>query len=188
LVTFLGLHDVPRFMQESGGTIDSLKLAFTFLLTTRGIPLVYYGDEIAMRGGADPDNRRDFPGGFPGDASNAFDRAGRTPEQQEVFEYVRRLIHIRQQTEPLRIGALRELAIGDQTYVYARQTAKNSAVIFLNNGDRPATMKVGLAAVGLRDGVTLSDHLGAGLNVDVANGAVKLQMAPHSAALLLPRP
>src|SRR5439155_21150625 len=47
LVTFLGLHDTPRFMSEPGATIDSLKLAFTFLLTARGTPLIYYGDEIA---------------------------------------------------------------------------------------------------------------------------------------------
>jgi hypothetical protein len=120
---------------------------------------------IHRPGCADRDNRRDFPGGFPGDASNAFDRAGRSPEQQEVFEYDRRLIHIRHQTEPLRIGALRELAIGDKTYVYARQTAKNSAVILLNNGDRPATMNANLAGIGPRDGAALSDQLGTGLQV-----------------------
>ena len=65
-VTFLGLHDVPRFMNEPGATVDGLKLAFTFLLTARGTPLVYYGDEIALPGGGDPDNRRDFPGRLPG--------------------------------------------------------------------------------------------------------------------------
>ena len=64
LVTLLGLHDVRRFMDEPGATVAGLKLAFTFLLTARGIPLVYYGDEIAMPGGVDPDNRRDFPGGW----------------------------------------------------------------------------------------------------------------------------
>ncbi len=63
LVTLLGLHDVPRFMGEPGATVAALKNAFTFLFTTRGTPLLYYGDEIAMAGGGDPDNRRDFPGG-----------------------------------------------------------------------------------------------------------------------------
>jgi len=84
LMPFLGLHDVSRFMGEPGATIDGLKLAFTTVLTMRGIPLVYYGDEIAMTGGADPDNRRDFPGGWTTDASNAFSASGRTPEQQAV--------------------------------------------------------------------------------------------------------
>ena len=58
LVTFLGLHDVARFMNEPGATVEGLKLASTFLMTARGTPLVYYGDEIAMRGGNDPDNLR----------------------------------------------------------------------------------------------------------------------------------
>ena len=51
LGTFIGNHDVARFMSEEGATIDGLKLAFTWLLTSRGIPTIYYGDEIAMRGG-----------------------------------------------------------------------------------------------------------------------------------------
>lgn len=78
LVTFLGLHDVPRFMSEPDATVEGLKLALTFLMTTRGIPLIYYGDEIGMPGGADPDNRRDFPGGWPGDPRDAFLAKGRT--------------------------------------------------------------------------------------------------------------
>src|SRR5258708_9728735 len=82
LVTFFGLHDVNRFMSEGGADAAGLNLAFTFLLTTRGIPMIYYGDEIGMRGGDDPDNRRDFPGGFPADAHNAFEAAGRTPEEE----------------------------------------------------------------------------------------------------------
>ena len=64
LMTILGTHDVSRFMNEPGATPDGLKLAYTLLLTVRGTPLVYYGDEIAMPGGNDPDNRRDFPGGW----------------------------------------------------------------------------------------------------------------------------
>src|SRR5204862_5007025 len=85
LVTFLGLHDVQRFMNEPGATIDGLKLAFTYLMTSRGIPMIYYGDEIAMPGGNDPDNRRDFPGGWREDTRNAFTAPGRTPAEQDVF-------------------------------------------------------------------------------------------------------
>ena len=66
LVTFLGNHDVRRFMSEPGATSQRLKLAFTLLLTYRGTPCIYYGDEIGMLGGNDPENRHDFPGGWPG--------------------------------------------------------------------------------------------------------------------------
>jgi glycosidase len=57
-------------------------------MTARGVPMIYYGDEIAMSGGDDPDNRRDFPGGWSDDLLNAFKPSGRTPEQQEVFHHL----------------------------------------------------------------------------------------------------
>ena len=72
MATFLGVHDMPRFMNERGATLEGLKNAFTLIMTSRGTPILYYGDELAMPGGEDPDNRRDFPGGFPGDSRNAF--------------------------------------------------------------------------------------------------------------------
>ena len=84
LVTFLGNHDNRRFLGEKDSSPAKLKAAFSLLLTMRGIPQVYSGDEIAMSGGDDPDNRRDFPGGFPGDPRIAFTPAGRTPEQKRV--------------------------------------------------------------------------------------------------------
>ena len=89
LVPFFGNHDVTRFAGESGATPAKLRLAFGLTLTLRGIPELYYGDEIGLPGGGDPDNRRDFPGGWLGDAQNAFTREGRTREQKELFGYVR---------------------------------------------------------------------------------------------------
>ena len=77
LVTLLGGHDDGRFMSEKGATLAGLKLAHAFLLTTRGVPQLYYGDEIAMTGADEPTTREDFPGGFPGDKRNAFSREGR---------------------------------------------------------------------------------------------------------------
>jgi glycosidase len=61
LVTFIGNHDTRRFMSEPGATLAALHLAFGLLATLRGMPQLYYGDELAMTGGEDPDNRRDFP-------------------------------------------------------------------------------------------------------------------------------
>src|SRR5262249_56154597 len=104
LVTFLGNHDNARFMGEPGATPEKLNLAFALLLTLRGIPQIYAGDEIGMTGGDDPDNRRDFPGGFPGDARNAFTPAGRTPDEQKIFNHVRSLLHLRPQLPALPCG------------------------------------------------------------------------------------
>ncbi|MCA1640096.1 MAG: cyclomaltodextrinase N-terminal domain-containing protein [Acidobacteria bacterium] len=104
LVTFLGVHDMPRFMNEKGATVEGLKMAQTFLMTTRGTPLLYYGDELAMPGGGDPDNRRDFPGGFPNDKRNAFTASGRTPEENDVWNHLATLGKLRLELEPLRRG------------------------------------------------------------------------------------
>ena len=129
LVTFVGLHDVGRFMGEEGATLAGLKLAHTFVLTTRGTPLLYYGDEIGMPGGGDPDNRRDFPGGWAEDPRNAFQAAGRTPAEQDVFQHVQRLLRLRAQRSELRRAPLETLHVGEQSYAFRR----GGTVVALNN-------------------------------------------------------
>jgi len=183
LVTFLGLHDVERFMNEKGATTEGLKLGFTFLMTTRGIPLVYYGDEIALPGGGDPDNRRDFPGGWPGDPRNAFEPAGRTPEQQAVFEHLRALARLRAELAPLRRGRLVQLSVGEQTYAYARVGEDQSVLVALNNDTRPVELEVPVAAAGFADGASLRDRLGAGAGMSVAGGRVRLLLPARGAAV-----
>ena len=130
LVTFLGLHDVQRFMHEPGATPERLKLAYTFLLTARGTPLIYYGDEIALPGGNDPDNRRDFPGGWGADRRNAFAAAGRTPVEADVWNHVQRLLRIRAARQELRGGETEHLIVSDQVYAYRR----GGTIVVLNNG------------------------------------------------------
>ncbi len=138
MVTLLGLHDVQRFMSEKGATVAGLKLAYTLLLTIRGTPLIYYGDEIALPGGNDPDNRRDFPGGWPRDARNAFDAAGRTAEQQDVFAHVQALTSLRAARPELRGRATANLFASDQAFVYRR----GASVIALNNDTTAVTVEV----------------------------------------------
>ena len=188
LVTFLGLHDVGRFMNEPGATHDGLALAFTFLMTARGTPLVYYGDEIGMPGGNDPDNRRDFPGGFPGDARDAFTAAGRTPPEERLFQHVRRLAHLRRELEPLRRGEMVHLLAGEQAYAFARRSPRGVALVVLNNAAAPAEVEFGVAAAGLADGARLEDRLGAHGPVPVMNGRIRVALPPRSAALLAPAP
>jgi glycosidase len=150
MVTFLGLHDVVRFMGEQGATPAGLKLGSTFLLTARGTPLVYYGDEIALPGGGDPDNRRDFPGGWAGDPRDAFTAAGRTPAERDVFDHVQKLLRLRAQRAELRTGPTTQLHVADQAYVYAR----GRTVVALNNDTaaveiRLPALDIGEDALGL---------------------------------------
>ena len=158
LVTFLGLHDVARFMNETGATVDGLKLAFTCLLTARGIPLIYYGDEIALPGGNDPDNRRDFPGGWPNDSRNAFTAAGRSAAEQSLWLHVQKLLKLRADRPDLRRSPTRHLDSGEQTYVYRR----GRTVVAINNDARAVEVRVpsldktidalGICAAPRRDG------------------------------------
>ncbi|HEV7705963.1 MAG TPA: alpha-amylase family glycosyl hydrolase [Gemmatimonadaceae bacterium] len=136
LVTLFGSHDVPRFMSETGATTKGLELAFTFLLTSRGTPLVYYGDEIAMPGGGDPENRRDFPGGWASDKRDAFMSAGRSKDEQEVWAHVQKLLQLRSARPDLRTGAMQHLYASDQQFVYKR----GKTVIALNNDTTAATV------------------------------------------------
>jgi glycosidase len=138
LMTFVGLHDVPRFMNERGATTKGLALAYTFLLTARGTPLLYYGDEVAMPGAGDPDNRRDFPGGWPADPRNAFEPTGRTPEEQALWSHVQRLLQLRAQRSDVRTGRMEHLVTNDQAFVYRR----GRTVVALNNDTTAVTLRL----------------------------------------------
>jgi glycosidase len=133
LLPFFANHDTTRFAGMPGSSIAKLKLAFGLILTLRGIPEIYYGDEIAMTGGADPDNRHDFPGGWQDDPKNAFTPEGRTPDEQEVFQYVRELLQLRSQHESLRSGKLWHLQADDTSYVFLRETEEEKLVVAFNN-------------------------------------------------------
>lgn len=175
LVTFLGLHDVNRFRGEPKATLASMKLAFTVLFTVRGVPMVYYGDEIGMAGGGDPDNRRDFPGGWAGDERNAFLKAGRTPEEDELFEHVRKLVVLRKSIPALQ-GAAKTVNLfsNENQWVFSR----DAAIVAINADSKPATLEFA-AANG-----TYQDRLGALGAVTSQNGRLTITLAAQSAAIL----
>jgi neopullulanase len=145
LIPFFANHDVPRLVSEPGSSPEKLLTAFTLTLTLRGIPQLYYGDEIGMTGGGDPDNRHDFPGGWPGDARNAFTKAGRTPEQERIFTAVQKLLKLRGEHAALRTGKLFHLFSDNGSYVCLRQTDDERLVIVFNNEKAQRILDVSLA-------------------------------------------
>ncbi len=187
LVTFLGLHDVGRFMSDTGATAQGLELAYTFLMTARGIPMIYYGDEIGMRGGGDPDNRRDFPGGWREDPRNAFTAAGRTAEENAIWDRVRRLTHLRGELEPLRRGPMVNLCVSDQAYGYARTGAAGPVVVLMNNAASAAEVKCDLSPLGLSEGATLTDRLGGAPELRVTGGRVDALLPGRTAGIYVRR-
>lgn len=183
LLTFPGNHDTPRFMNEPGATVDGLRLAWTFLLTARGTPMIYAGDEIGMPGGGDPDNRRDFPGGWPGDPRSAFSADGRTPAEQAVFERVRTLGRLRAELPALRRGRHVSLAVSEQAYAFARVGGGEPVVVMLNNADGPADLEVPAAPAGLAEGTAVGDRLGGATRLRVEGGRLRVSLPPRAAAL-----
>jgi neopullulanase len=142
LVTFLGNHDQPRFVSQAGSSPAKLKAAFSLLLTMRGIPQIYSGDEIAMDGTDDPDNRHDFPGGFPGDRKNAFTAAGRTAKQQDVFTYVQSLLTLRRNHPVLRTGKQWHIGWDQNYYAFLRESPEEKLLIVYNNAATARALEI----------------------------------------------
>ncbi len=116
-------HDTDRFMSLPGATLDGAMMHMSFILSMRGIPQLYYGEEIAITGGHDPDNRKDFPGGFPGDARDAFTKDGRTADEQRIFVWTREWIKLRREEKALRTGKTVDLFYDADTYDFTKEHA-----------------------------------------------------------------
>jgi len=160
LVTFFGNHDVARFASAKGSSTAKLKLAFALTLTLRGIPELYYGDEIGMPGGGDPDNRRDFPGGWREDVKNAFTEAGRTREQQEIFGYVRALLRLRREHTALSSGRSWHLFSDEATYVFMRETEEERVMVIIQNSPQPREFRFTLADTAAQNAARVSRLFG----------------------------
>ena len=192
LVIFLGNHDTPRFMNEPGATVADLKIGFGLLGTLRGMPQIYSGDEIAMRGGEDPDNRHDFPGGFPGDAANAFTAPGRTPEQADAFDWVSQLMRFRK-TESALLSGMQQGILADQTalvFVRAADTrsgcsasALERMLIAVNNSDQPRELTIPTQMTALENCSSLKPELGAPAATSATPAEIKLSLGAKQLAI-----
>ena len=169
LVTFAGLHDVSRFMGEKGATIDGLKLAFATLFAVRGVPMIYYGDEIGMAGGNDPDNRRDFPPSLDN-------------SQQALKEWVSKLVAIRRDSVALRRGATRNRLASDQQWAFTRIAGNDAALVMINNSASAAPVDVSTEL----STATLIDRLGSLGTVRLEDGVLRTTLPPRSASILVP--
>lgn len=194
LVPFLGNHDNARFLSEPGATPAKLKLAFVVLSTMRGMPELYSGDEIAMQGGGDPDNRRDFPGGFPGDAQNAFEAATRTPGQQDMHTWVKGLLALRSTHPALQTGEEQILEAAGNTLIFVRgenlhqgcQAGTNNEriMVLVNNGDNPETLTLQPENTAL-SGCHITNTLwGKEASVQTNGPAIQITIPPRQASIV----
>lgn len=143
ILVFAANHDTQRIHTVFGGDINKYKLAMSLILTVRGIPQIYYGDEIGMQGDkgkGDGDIRRDFPGGWPSDSQNAFTESGRTQEQKQYFDFTKKLLNWRKNQSVIHYGKTTHYIPENNVYVYFRHNETKSVMVVLNNSDQPQTI------------------------------------------------
>ena len=143
VMAFLDNHDTDRFLGD-GQDIIALKQGLALLLTVRRIPQLYYGTEIMMNGTkavTDGHVRKDFPGGFPGDAHNAFTREGRSKIENEMFDWMSKVLHWRQGNEVITKGQMTQFIPYKGVYVISRQYRGRTVVTIINGTRRAATFE-----------------------------------------------
>ena len=139
VMAFIENHDTDRFLGDGRDTL-ALKQALALLLTVNRTPQLYYGTEVLMNGTksvTDGNVRKDFPGGFPGDARSAFTAEGRTKAENAMFNWLRRLLHWRKGNEVITKGSQTHFIPVDGVYVVARQY-KGRTVMTILNGTKTA--------------------------------------------------
>jgi glycosidase len=188
LVAFPGNHDQPRFLTLAKGDVSKLMMAEAFLLTTRRVVHLYYGDEVAMLGGRDPDNRQDFPGGWPGDPVNDFSAAGRTGDAAAVYNRTRELLHFRQEHPALRQGGMVELLTNQDQYAYLRTSPEEDVLVVLNRAGKDKAIRIDVDDLPLKEGLRMSsmaagepDALVSGGKIVIDQpGQVEIYVAKHA--------
>lgn len=140
--TFLDNHDMSRFFSVVGEDITKYKSGMAMLMTLRGVPQMYYGDEILMKNFSNPDGlvREDFPGGWADDKVNKFTAAGRTEKENDAFNYVRTLANYRKNTSALQTGKLMQYIPEDGVYVYFRYGGSKTVMVAYNSRDKEQTI------------------------------------------------
>ncbi len=144
LVIFAENHDTERYFTAIGEDIPKSKAAMTFLMTTRGIPQIYYGEEILMKGrksDGDGQLRKDFPGGWEGDQINAFKGTGLTSEQADYQQFMKKLINWRKGKNLIHQGLLKHYYPMDNLYVYFRYNNNESVMVILNTNKEDKILK-----------------------------------------------
>lgn len=141
-VIFLDNHDLNRFYSVAGEDTTKYKMALAWLLTFRGIPQLYYGDEILMTGFTNPDGlvRLDFKGGWPEDKVNKFTREGRTEKEENIFQFLRRLANFRKNSSAITSGKMMQYLPVNGVYAYFRYDDKQTVMCIMNTNSGSSTI------------------------------------------------
>ncbi|MDF2931761.1 MAG: alpha-amlyase [Chryseobacterium sp.] len=140
VMVFFENHDTERWNEIFNSDPKSYKMAMSIISTIRGIPQIYYGTEIGMRGdknkGGDADIRRDFPGGWKSDTQNALNPATQTPEQKEFYQFTQKLLNWRKGKEVIHTGKTKNFVPQNNVFVYFRYNEKETVMVVVNSNEK----------------------------------------------------
>ncbi len=162
VLRFLENHDTDRFLREKPVDLDAYKQGLALLLTIPGTPQLYYGQELLMHGtksqpGGDGNIRLDVPGGWQGDAENWFTREGRSPLQNEAWDYLQTILKWRKGTKAISEGTMTHFQPQAGVYVYERRTGNQSVIVILNGANQEVDLPLARYAEILRGKTTGKD-------------------------------
>lgn len=144
-VIFLDNHDLSRFYSVIGEDVQKYKTSIDWLMTNRGIPQLYYGNEILMTGFTNPNDgyvRQDFSGGWKEDKQNKFTAEGRTEKENDVWNYLSRIANFRKTSSAITTGKMMQFTPQDAVYPYFRYDDKQTIFVVLNTGKEKRTISV----------------------------------------------
>ena len=143
-VIFLDNHDISRFFSVVQENLSKYKMALGWLLTYRGIPQLYYGDEILMKGFSNPDGlvRADFSGGWKNDSTNKFTSLGRTAAENEIHNFVKQLANFRLTSSAIKFGKLMQYIPQNGVYTYFRYNEEQSIICIMNCSEEDKMINV----------------------------------------------
>jgi neopullulanase len=165
-LNLLDSHDMPRFLSCASGDKNSLKLGWLFIMTIAGAPCIYYGDEIGVDGGHDPDCRKAFPW-----EESKWD--------QDLLAYTKDLIALRKNNPGLRSGDHKRLLAMDSIYCYARSLEEDTLIVGMNASESPQQAEVAYEAAQSPKPV-----FGSPSDISIHEGRLKFTIPPRSGVVL----
>jgi len=169
LGNFIDNHDVPRFLDQAGENgIDKLKAALTYLMTAKGVPIIYYGTEVPLQGGADPDNRRDMD----------------WTQSPQLADYIKKLSDIRLSDEVFTHGEYIPLS-NDKAVAFIRSYEEHAAMVVINNKDAETDITLNLPNdISLKER-TIRDRLGNAPDIRIEQGKIYLKLGPYESGIYI---
>lgn len=147
MFNLLDSHDVPRFLTLCGGDVKKMKLALIFLMTYIGAPVIYYGDEVGMMGGEDPDCRRTMIW-------------NKNQQDIDLLNFYKKIIKLRRESQALRRGSFKSLYQHENLYCFLRQLNEEKIIVGLNNSDKNEEINISLPEIKTKEMLKIKDIFG----------------------------